>query len=213
MRSINSCEKSPLVIKPTLNGGRRSIASFSRRRRTFLHRVSCLLLGTQARYRTVMLMKIQDYDYDDRNGVSQCRDEDWDYVQNELIAGVRNDLEDRFDQFTSQIRLEFVDIVRERFELIQQQAQARRTKTSKAPSSNTPSSKAPPSHHPPVQVHGGEIGYQNQAAAFSDFIDLNGMTFWDAYTDPTLADSCNGDWSTDDIPDSAYCSADSPKSA
>jgi hypothetical protein len=151
-----------------------------------------------------MLIIIQDYDYDDRNGVSQCGEQnlDMEYIQNELLQGVRNDLEDRFDQITSEVRLEFVCIVRERFELIQETLmQGRR-------------SRAPSSHPPPIQA--AAPCHPNQDATLDyDILNFLEQPYFDPtlpYFDPTLSDSAHPEWCPDDVGDSAYCSADSPKS-
>ncbi|KAK9772966.1 hypothetical protein SCAR479_10296 [Seiridium cardinale] len=71
------------------------------------------------------------YEYDDNKRVPECCDEELDlteFIESELIEGVRNDLEDQFEDFTENTRRNFMDILKKRLSQIHQQLSAQRKK-------------------------------------------------------------------------------------
>ncbi|KAH6659137.1 hypothetical protein BKA67DRAFT_6707 [Truncatella angustata] len=138
------------------------------------------------------------YGYDDANRVPECRDKDrafTDFIENELIAGVRNDLEDQFDKFAEETRTTFIDIVKIRFKKIQEQFYSQRPVVETLPAPNTAQQALPLLVDP--------------AYPELDFDLLSPAGF---YFDEMAENLINDFGSSSDLSDSAYCSMDSPRS-
>ncbi|KAI1877670.1 hypothetical protein JX265_003678 [Neoarthrinium moseri] len=141
------------------------------------------------------------YEYDDGKRTPEYRDEDiefTEFMKNQLIEGVRNDLEDHFDQFTAETRKSFVNIIRTRFSQLVQQFKEQ---------------------HKPPQTDGSK-----EAAPVKDllynlpeipvFEDLGNEWMQGLELDIYQADPNKYDFTySSDVSDSAYFSMDSPRSS
>lgn len=146
-----------------------------------------------------------DYSYNDKH-TPEYGDEEiplTEYFENELIEGVRNDLEDRFEKFAEDTKVSFMDIVKRQCKRIQKKFNDQRKALKSSKSSGA--SKTPVPVPPPV----------TQCADF-DFpeYDFNSLTASAVnYFDPSLLDMNGNDIDFPaPYPDSAYWSMGSPKS-
>ncbi|KAF3026681.1 hypothetical protein E8E14_014607 [Neopestalotiopsis sp. 37M] len=139
------------------------------------------------------------YDYEDSNRITTVSYDSMKALEEELIHGVRNDLEDQFDQFADEQRRGVVKIVKERFKQIIEQW-TDRTKDVEA-------CKMPPE--------------APQIPSLPDYQSLNDIDFEAMFNcsdmnfnyEPFPAETTTGDFlCPSDLSDSAYVSMDSPGS-
>ncbi|ETS82864.1 hypothetical protein PFICI_04740 [Pestalotiopsis fici W106-1] len=139
------------------------------------------------------------YAYEDSSRITSVSHDSMKALEEELIQGVRNDLEDRFDQFADETRIGLVKIVKDRFKQIIEQWTDKK-KGPEAPSQ--PLEAQQPASLPEFQFL--------EDFDFESFVANSDTNF--GY-EPFLTEPITGDFVySSDASDSAYVSMDSPRS-